>query len=694
MAKKIGLDSKKAKEFLMQKGERVGLVVAGVLTLLILVLGFLGISTRPPAQASGVTTWAKAIETAAVDLKGKIDRHVPSEDLKKIDDFQFKESEFVLAHNAERWFEPSIGGDTKRRNPNIVRCGAEDIQMDYLLAPALRYQPEGRGQYRVIDAGERPPAMALDSRRMVLVNAAFPVSAQLDEFVRALQAGDRAKLLSSPDAPHILGLEVYRTEFMGKDKDGKEIWSEGKPLYVWDEKENRTVLAKHLDDFIRHMVIDDNNAKHLADVLGPNMATPLPRLATISGAAGSYPKLKLKDIKVEDEAPEKGPPEKGPIDKGGFNNFPQKKPPPAKMEKEPPDAQTTTAKAPEDVVERLNGNFNVFDPLAGYLNAPVVEKEKKGDKKNKKVKGKPMPPPPPPPKENSGKETEKKQEGMPITQEDPVLLRFFDVDVEPGKKYRYHFRVRIANPNFGKSTEVAALDFSKFKELPRSDDCWTSTESITIPRESFYYAVDQFEIGKMMGTKPPLVTSVIKELMKESIDFPNANHNLAEMTPVQIHRWMNRFQANDGSERWIGDWVIAERLLIKRGELIGRKKVIVEVPEWYDNKNRYDWGKFAVGKHAAKFTPVNFLTDEAKVPMLVDFQGPKKAEDGATELLILEPDGKLTVRNSRVDSDPQSEIGKERLRHYNQWRQRVEKLRHGRTGGGGTSPFPGGKGPG
>ena len=692
MAKKIGLDTKKAKEFLMQKGERVGLGVAGILTLLVLVLGFLGISTRPPAQAGGHTTWAKAIEAAASDLNGKIQRSEPDPKEKtNPDDLIPKESVFALLPDWIRFFEESFNQDTKRRNPSIKRCanGREDIQMDYLLAAALRYRPEGRDKYYVIDASDRPASLALDCRRVVLVNAAFPVNAQLDEFVNALQAGDRAKLLAGPDAPRILGLEVYRTEFLSKDKEGKEVWSDPTPLYVWSEKENRTVLAKNLDDFMRQMVIDDGNAKHLAEVLGPNMATPLPRLATISGAPGRYPKLELKDIAVEDEpAPDKRP-DKGPIDNGGFKKFLEKKGPQGKPEKEPLDPTTTTAKAPEELLERMtHGNFNVFDPLATVGAVSKPEKDNKGDKK-KKVKGKQQPPPPP--KENPGKEAEKKQDGLPITQEDAkVLLRFFDVDVEPGKKYSYHFRVRIANPNFGKSAEVTALEYSKLKELPPDRESWTSTAPITIPQESFYYAVDQFELGKMTGKKPPLVTTV----MKESIDFPNANHNLAEMTPVQIHRWISRLQAVDNSERWIGDWVIAERLLIKRGELMGRKKVIVDVPEWYENKNRFDWGKFAVAKHSGKFTPVDFLTDESKIPMLVDFQGPKKAEDGATELLVLEPNGKLTVRNSRVDSDPQSEVGKERLRHYNQWRRRVEELRRGSKGGGGTSPFPGGKGPG
>ena len=95
MAKKIGLDTNKAKEFLKQKGERVGLGAAGVLTLLILVLAFLGISTRPPASA-GAPTWAEAINKAAVQLENKIRVHIVPDKFKEIDRKVTKETPFTL----------------------------------------------------------------------------------------------------------------------------------------------------------------------------------------------------------------------------------------------------------------------------------------------------------------------------------------------------------------------------------------------------------------------------------------------------------------------------------------------------------------------------------------------------------------------------------------------------------------------
>jgi hypothetical protein len=176
--------------------------------------------------------------------------------------------------------------------------------------------------------------------------------------------------------------------------------------------------------------------------------------------------------------------------------------------------------------------------------------------------------------------------------------------------------------------------------------------------------------------------------------------------PVQIHRWIRSFQAT-GEEvpRQLGDWAIAQRLLFHRGELLGRNRVLIEVPEWFETKNSFDLGIISGGKFTSKgvrgATPVDFLVDEAKVPLLVDFQGGKHlnyqvgnkklADDSVYELLIMGPDDKLTVRNSRIDSNKANGIGAERERHYDHWRQRLADLKKG--GGSSVPTFPGGKGP-
>jgi len=75
---------------------------------------------------------------------------------------------------------------------------------------------------------------------------------------------------------------------------------------------------------------------------------------------------------------------------------------------------------------------------------------------------------------------------------------------------------------------------------------------------------------------------------------------------------------------------------------------------------------------------------QEKAPLVVDFTGSAK-DEGPLEMLFLGPDGKLLVRNSRVDSDPESQEGRTRLDRWRTWRERFELLRRsqptGTTGG-------------
>ena len=57
----------------------------------------------------------------------------------------------------------------------------------------------------------------------------------------------------------------------------------------------------------------------------------------------------------------------------------------------------------------------------------------------------PAPMPPNRPGDNAGANTKPYE----------ALDRFIDVDVKPGKSYKYSIQVRIANPNYKKTTEVA-----------------------------------------------------------------------------------------------------------------------------------------------------------------------------------------------------------------------------------------------
>ncbi len=238
------------------------------------------------------------------------------------------------------------------------------------------------------------------------------------------------------------------------------------------------------------------------------------------------------------------------------------------------------------------------------------------------------------------------------------LIRFIDVGVEPGKTYEYSVKVRFANPNFEKPDDVLYSDLASVKEL---ESPWATTPPVTIPEEFQYYAFDEKSpFAKISGGSDT-------DFARSEPPTPYGLWN----TPVQIHTW--QAIADDLA---VADWAIAERLLVRRGDVIGKPLVMVEVPVWKKQQQKFEIGKSStalgkksVGLHAGM--PIKFIRDNPP-PMLVDFTGGPKhafkigknkiADESAVEMLILTTDGKLIVRNSRIDSDASEPLGAERAR--------------------------------
>jgi hypothetical protein len=210
------------------------------------------------------------------------------------------------------------------------------------------------------------------------------------------------------------------------------------------------------------------------------------------------------------------------------------------------------------------------------------------------------------------------------------------------------------------------------------------TPAISVPPAFDYYITDQ----------SPLVTTKGK-----GIDRGPAG----ERVPMQIHQWFH----DAGGTGQIADWVIAERLLFARGETIGRDEVNVEVPVWSEGRDDFRLGNTETVKQkvggkivyktvsrplvALKFGP------EENAPVIADFEGGKGnyklaqagtiQDEGSQEVLILTPEGKLIVRNSRDDSDEEAATGRERHQRYEAWKTRLEQVRRGGTA---TTPPMGG----
>jgi hypothetical protein len=236
---------------------------------------------------------------------------------------------------------------------------------------------------------------------------------------------------------------------------------------------------------------------------------------------------------------------------------------------------------------------------------------------------------------------------------DNVLVRLVDV-VEPGFTYEYRIKVKMANPNYNQPKNVAYAALAKPKQLVAND--WSLVPKIDVPLDTFWYAVD--------SRADP------------------------EKVNLQMHRWVDYTQpSTDMSASTavpVADWSILEKEQTWRGDYIGRM-ANVELPIWSIENETYEM--YHVKGRQSRI-PVDFAVKEAgaKSPaILVDFNGGKKStakgwgktltEDVPLELLVLNPDGKLVLRNS-VDDEENTE----RSTRETEWKEWVTKVKMGQAG--------------
>jgi hypothetical protein len=134
----------------------------------------------------------------------------------------------------------------------------------------------------------------------------------------------------------------------------------------------------------------------------------------------------------------------------------------------------------------------------------------------------------------------------------------------------------------------------------------------------------------------------------------------------------------------MSDWVVAERLLVRRGDVIGRSYehttakqklpiLKLEIPEWDKDVNafRLAFEEKEKGKKAIyKGTSMIMLPEHQRPAVVVDFEGSRGFEETAYEALILDSNGMLIVRHSAEDTEL-----KERKARYDHWKKHVEKYR-------------------
>jgi hypothetical protein len=296
---------------------------------------------------------------------------------------------------------------------------------------------------------------------------------------------------------------------------------------------------------------------------------------------------------------------------------------------------------------------------------------------------------------------------------DYCLIRVIDATIEPGKTYQYRIRVRMANPNAGRATnEVASPSYRSPK--PLESEWFTIPQPITVPPDVHFYAVDQKDIDAKDPELQP--KDGIRRDPRPYKGIHATTTPRPDQTVLQIHRWIDRIPLpGSKDEVAIGDWSIAERVFVYRGEYAGVEEK-VEVPFWKASVESFAFvtdpklkGRGALAKEPIL---VHFRDEHQNrtQTMLLDFSGTtrsyekavKQPEDGekaprgqtitdkiSNEVLFLSSDGKLRVHDSIKDSKDQ-----ERIDRHQAWRKWIEDVRHMKDDPNRAMPFGGPGGPG
>ncbi len=294
---------------------------------------------------------------------------------------------------------------------------------------------------------------------------------------------------------------------------------------------------------------------------------------------------------------------------------------------------------------------------------------------------------------------------------DYCLIRVIDVTIEPGKIYQYRIRVRMANPNAGRKTnEVASPSYASPK--PLESDWFTIPEKVYVPPDVHFYAVDQKDLDQK---DPDLQKDPTR---RDPRPYKGIHANASprpDQTILQVHKWLSSIPLPGSRDQVpIGDWSIAERTFVYRGEYAGTEEK-VEVPFWKASVDSFAFVADPKSKGLKIKEPieVSFRDEDPKTKtqtILLDFTGTtasyekavqRKEDDDkaprgqtitdkiANEVLLLSHDGQLLVHDSVKDAKDQ-----ERIDRLHAWRQWIEDVRHMKDDPNRVNPFGGRGGPG
>ncbi|HKB39269.1 MAG TPA: hypothetical protein VKD72_22715, partial [Gemmataceae bacterium] len=160
---------------------------------------------------------------------------------------------------------------------------------------------------------------------------------------------------------------------------------------------------------------------------------------------------------------------------------------------------------------------------------------------------------------------------------DHCLVRFVDVHLEPGKFYKYRFKVRMMNPNYAPDPKARKDTYPQFaQDRVLTSDWSTVPQVVTVPPDQQVYALNLPDNWK-------LVNAELKKQEPWRWTFrPGGSPPRQEpsQAAVQIHRWVDYYRPNPDEPRLqaVGEWLVAARILVERGEYVHDPAYKVPVP--------------------------------------------------------------------------------------------------------------------
>jgi hypothetical protein len=689
---KINLKDIDYKQFLLEKGERIGLYVAVGLMALFLVLG-LGIkglgSGSPSANADKLSDLTKKGEQAIRDSKpnpkdGEIDP-----DLKKAaNPTDINPQVFACSHPL---FHPFAQDDNKWRRPEIL--APDEFQYEVVSGLIEAYGLSDDGETIIVLTTKDP-----DKTGQLNKDKVADIKKKLNERRRFAQnrPGTRQPGGGGPArpgggaSPSQVGLGGMTGAMQGNQDGGKQEYElTPVPTKELSEKSGAKLAQiplpyriavvsgafpyrQQMEEFRRALrfptmkqMLDDQDATiEFLDL-------EIERREVIDGKPGEWKPLDVEALKkLMAKAVGKEP--ENPLLKGAA--FPVN---PTRLIMRRPKFARADQKYPELVPASVKETLEALNTgKAAAVNAPKRANKFQedpnlyGDDEDDKGKDGPAKQPNATRPENIQPGEIGDKPGATLSQEaalpEKCLVRFLDVTVEPGKVYEYRLRVKMANPNYQKADRAVTPHLAEIKEL---EGPWKEiSKKVTVTPQTYYYAVDE---------RP--------ENQRGRMELANQDR-----AALQVHRWLERVRTNptnNNSEINVGDWAILERILVYRGEYIGRTER-VDVPWWNPVKETFVLASppDEVKPKGARPTsraqpksgvPVDFNTEA----ILLDFEGGKRLynvgtksinDEGPTEVLVMDQEGKtLLVRNGKADSeDPER---RKRLEGWQAWLKKVKE---------------------